>query len=162
MRAWHLVHTRPRQEGVALTHLERQGYEAWLPLARESSGAASRIAPLFPRYLFVNVDRDVDDTAPIRSTRGCCGLVRFGQAPAILSAQAAEVIRQRCDAQGYVLTGREWEPGTRLKVLEGPFAGFDAIFKARSAIDRVHVLLDWLGRTQPVVIPARSLACAAG
>ena len=28
---WYLVHTKPRQEGLALENLERQGYECYLP-----------------------------------------------------------------------------------------------------------------------------------
>jgi hypothetical protein len=32
--AWYLVHTKPRQEDVALANLERQGYECYLPQLR--------------------------------------------------------------------------------------------------------------------------------
>lgn len=163
MRGWHLVLTRPRQERVAQAQLERQGYEVWLPLARDGGAKsdAARPAPLFPRYLFVNVDSETDNTAPIRSTIGCCGLVRFGMSLATLPAQAAEAIRQRCDDQGCVRIGRDWAPGTRLKVLEGPFAGFEAVFQARSASERVSVLLHWLGVARPVQMSARSLQLAA-
>ncbi|MFT4248566.1 MAG: transcription termination/antitermination NusG family protein [Pseudomonas sp.] len=163
MRGWHLVLTRPRQERQALVQLERQGYEVWLPMAREratSKPEGERAMPLFPRYLFVNVDSETDNTAPIRSTIGCCGLVRFGMTLAMLPAQAVEAIRLRCDDQGCVRLGGEWSPGTRLKVLEGPFAGFEAVFQARSAADRVSVLLHWLGVVRPVQMSAKSLVLA--
>ncbi|MEN9764019.1 MAG: transcription/translation regulatory transformer protein RfaH, partial [Pseudomonadota bacterium] len=29
--AWYLVHTKPRQEDIALMNLERQGYTCYLP-----------------------------------------------------------------------------------------------------------------------------------
>ncbi len=32
--AWYLIHTKPRQEHIALTNLERQGYTCYLPLLR--------------------------------------------------------------------------------------------------------------------------------
>ncbi|WP_434212117.1 transcription termination/antitermination NusG family protein [[Pseudomonas] boreopolis] len=163
MRGWHLVLTRPRQERVAMAQLERQGYEVWLPMARDRAGNldSARVVPLFPRYLFVNVDSETDNTAPIRSTIGCCGLVRFGMTLAMLPAQAAEAIRQRCDDQGCVRTGDDWAPGSRLKVLDGPFAGFEAVFQARSASERVSVLLHWLGVTRPVQMSAGSLKLLA-
>ncbi len=163
MRNWHLVLTRPRQERKALLQLERQGYEVWLPMARDSAAKAeaTRLAPLFPRYLFVNVDSETDNTAPIRSTIGCCGLVRFGMSLALLPAQAVEAIRVRCDDQGCVRIGRDWEPGAQLKVMEGPFAGFEAVFQARSATERVSVLLHWLGVTRSVQMPASQLQLAA-
>ena len=164
MRGWHLVLTRPRQERQALLQLERQGFEVWLPMARErvsSKPASVSPMPLFPRYLFVNVDSETDNTAPIRSTIGCCGLVRFGMTLAMLPAQAVEAIRLRCDEQGCVRLGCDWSPGTRLKVLEGPFAGFEAIFHARSAAERVSVLLHWLGVVRPVQMSVKSLALAA-
>lgn len=161
MRRWHLVLTRPRQERLALIQLERQGYEVWLPMTRTGKPECARLAPLFPRYLFVNVDSETDNTAPIRSTIGCCGLVRFGKSLAMLPAQAVEAIRQRCDDQGCVRIGSEWKPGTRLRVSEGPFTGFEAIFQARSASERVSVLLHWLGVTRPVQMSAGSLQLAA-
>jgi transcriptional antiterminator RfaH len=162
MRGWHVVLTRPRQERVALMQLERQGYEAWLPMALDRAGKpdSTRVMPLFPRYLFVNVDSETDNTAPIRSTIGCCGLVRFGMTLAMLPAQVAEAIRLRCDDQGCVRTGRDWEPGARLKVLDGPFSGFEAVFQARSASERVSVLLHWLGVARPVQMSTRSLKLA--
>lgn len=32
--AWYLIHTKPRQEHIALTNLERQGYTCYLLLLR--------------------------------------------------------------------------------------------------------------------------------
>ena len=29
---WYLIHTKPRQESVALENLERQGYQCYLPV----------------------------------------------------------------------------------------------------------------------------------
>ena len=29
---WYVIHAKPRQEARALENLERQGYEAWLPM----------------------------------------------------------------------------------------------------------------------------------
>ncbi|MCD7099318.1 transcription termination/antitermination NusG family protein [Stenotrophomonas sp. MMGLT7] len=161
-RRWHLVLTRPRQERQALVQLQRQGYETWLPLAQEHAAGRrgqrqERTVPLFPRYLFVNVDSAAENTAPIRSTIGCCGLVRFGADLATLPGQAIEAIRARCDGGGRVVLEQDWKPGEPLKVAAGPFSGFEAVFQARTGSERVAVLLHWLGVPRMVQMPASNL-----
>ena len=58
--SWYLVHTKPRQEDVALAKLERQGYECYLPRMRieriRRRKAEDATEPMFPRYLFVRLD----------------------------------------------------------------------------------------------------------
>lgn len=165
MRRWHVVFTRPRQERQALAQLQRQGYEAWLPLVpapaaasgRKSAGGNAQ-APLFPRYLFVHVDSEVENTAPIRSTIGCCGLVRFGRELAALPNHVMETLQSRCAARAAEAESRvEWLRGDCLKVKEGPFAGLEAIFQARTGQERVAVLLNWLGMPRQVQMPAGQL-----
>ena len=40
--AWYLIHTKPRQEHIALTNLERQGYTCYLPHCALKKSAAAR------------------------------------------------------------------------------------------------------------------------
>lgn len=163
MRRWHVVFTRPRQERQALMQLQRQGYEAWLPLVpvplgKRRRGGDARM-PLFPRYLFVHVDSTVENTAPIRSTIGCCGLVRFGQELAALPQQVVDGLRRRCEACAEQ-PAPDWQPGECVRIKSGPFAGLEAIFQARSGQERVAVLLTWLGMPRQVQMPAEALAAA--
>jgi transcriptional antiterminator RfaH len=159
MRHWHVVFTRPRQERQALMQLQRQGYEAWLPLVPVPTGkrrAGPAQMPLFPRYLFVHVDSAVENTAPIRSTIGCCGLVRFGQELAALPGQIVENLRRRCE-DSVSLPAMDWRRGDCLKIKSGPFAGLEAIFQARTGQERVAVLLTWLGMPRQAQVPAELL-----
>ena len=54
---WYLVHTKPRQEDIALSNLLRQDYECYLPTLPveklRKGGLALVEEPLFPRYLFI-------------------------------------------------------------------------------------------------------------
>jgi len=85
-KAWYLVYTKPRQEGLAQENLARQGYGVYLPrvrLMRKRQGRpVAIIEPLFPRYLFIQLDTQSDNWGPIRSTFGVASLVRFGNEPA--------------------------------------------------------------------------------
>ena len=84
--AWYLLYSKPRQEGVAVENLKRQGYETYLPLIRtrrrRQGQYVSLVEPMFPRYLFIHLSDQTDNWGPIRSTLGVSGLVRFGDLPA--------------------------------------------------------------------------------
>src|SRR5215210_7146750 len=93
-KGWYLVYAKPRQESVAQTNLVRQGYETYLPLVRQTVKRQGRrvtvVGPMFPRYLFIRLDTQSDNWAPIRSTLGVVSLVRFGQqAPQVPDALVA-------------------------------------------------------------------------
>ncbi len=148
---WHLVHTKPRQEMVARIQLERQGYNVYLPmLCRHRLKRGVRVEcmlPLFPRYLFIRLVEGRDDWSPIRSTRGVCSLVRFGTEIVRVSDDLIGEIQSRTGADGY---HREQEPvlkhGDKVKVTDGPFSGYEAIFQAGRGEDRVLILMDVIGK----------------
>jgi transcriptional antiterminator RfaH len=75
--SWYVVHTHPHAEAKAAAHLERQGYSTYLPRYLKCRRHARRIeivpAPLFPRYLFVTIDRLRQRWRSIQSTVGDIG-----------------------------------------------------------------------------------------
>ena len=64
MSNWYLIHTKIRQERVALENLERQGFESFLPLIRVEKLRRSALVvveePLVPRYLFIRLASGTD------------------------------------------------------------------------------------------------------
>ena len=59
---------------------------------------------MFPRYLFVAVDPDVQAWRAIRSTIGVADLVSFGDRPATVPQEIIDEILARQDEQGLVRT----------------------------------------------------------
>jgi transcriptional antiterminator RfaH len=158
MAHWYLLYTKPRQERTALAHLERQGYAAYLPLGRARRRRGSRqvqvLEALFPRYLFVWLDDEKDDWAPLRSTVGAVGLVRFGDLPARAPQHLVEALRARADADGvHALPGTHFRPGDRVRVVDGALAGLEGVYAARTGAERVTVLLQLMGHANPVQLP---------
>ncbi len=150
-KRWYLVYCKPRQEGVAKRNLERQGFEIYLPVARQRRRRLGRpkmvIEPMFPRYLFIRLDSQNDDWGPIRSTLGVTALVRFGQFPTVVPDDLIHDLRQRDDEEGIQqLPEYSYRPGESLRIADGVMAGFEGIYLARSAKDRVLVLLEILGQ----------------
>lgn len=161
-RSWYLVYCKPRQESVARENLARQGYETYLPLlhdARRRRGKrVMQVAPMFPRYLFIHLNSQSDNWAPIRSTLGVVSVVRFGRAAARVPDDLLASLRSREDEQGVqILPVEEYRSGSRVRITQGSFAGYEGIFQAATGRDRVTVLLDVLGRNARTSVDADSI-----
>ena len=158
MRCWYPVHTKARQESVAEENLCRQGYAIHLPLLRAARRRHGRwrevVEPLFPGYLFVEMDIECDDPAPIRSTRGVIGLVRFGVHARPMPSGVVErlIAAARCAEDGAVRHEHLFAAGDPVEIVDGPLAGLNAVFLAPSGNERVRLLLELLGREQRVVL----------
>jgi transcriptional antiterminator RfaH len=118
-----------------------------------------RTEALFPRYVFLRSDPDLQSLAPVRSTRGCHGLVRFGLDPARVPDAVIDQIRERIDHEdGFVrLAPPPLLPGAPVRIKEGPFTGMDAIFQSEEGAARVRILLTLLGSERSIVVPRAAL-----
>lgn len=158
-KSWYLVYTKARQEEVALTNIIRQGYGAYLPrarLARKRQGRRTLVVePLFPRYLFIQLNTHTDNWGPIRSTLGVVAMVQFGREPARVPNELVDFLRAREDVAGlHVWAEPVYGTGDPVRVSEGFFSGYTGILLAHNSRERVVVLLDILGgkvRTQLAV-----------
>lgn len=159
MLRWYLILTKPSGEETAKVNLERQGYRVYFPRLQQRrlfrGRWMERIAPLFPRYLFLQLCCE-QSLAPVRSTLGVADIVRFGFEYAVVAGQVVESLMRRADPDSglHELKRTLFEPGAAVRIVAGAFAGLDGIFERESGVDRVVVLLKLLGREAPVRIPA--------
>lgn len=167
MNSWHVVICKSRQEAVAEENLVRQGFEVYLPRIRTRHRRRGKwietVGALFPRYLFIRIDPDTCNTAPVRSTRGATGLLRFGVTPAIVPDNAIETILRHEDAAlGMRLDTRPaFQAGEAILLLDGPFAGIEGVFAEEDGEKRVIVLLDLLGKSNKLRVNRDWVAKAA-
>ena len=161
MSNWYLIHTKIRQERVALENLERQGFACFLPLIRAEKlrrGALQVVQePLFPRYLFIRLGTGLESQswAPIRSTVGVSRLVTFGQTPAKIEDELIAQLQVKTDSTEVQL--RHFEPGEQVVVTEGAFVGVEAIYQMSDAEGRVMVLLNILSKQVKMSVPPASI-----
>ena len=161
MSNWYLIHTKIRQERVALENLERQGFACFLPLIRAKKlrrGALQVVQkPLFPRYLFIRLGTGLESQswAPIRSTVGVSRLVTFGQTPAKIEDELIAQLQVKTDSAEEQL--RHFEPGEQVVVTDGPFVGVEAIYQMADAEGRVMVLLKILSKQVKMSVPPASI-----
>lgn len=166
MSTWHAVLCKPRREAVAELNLLNQGYQVFLPriaIQRRRAGHwVDAVEPLFPRYLFVAAAGEQQSLAPIRSTLGVCGLVRFGSQPAVIPEALVETMRARQDpVSGANARRSTFAPGARVTFRDGPFAGLEGVFEMESGLQRACVLLELLGKLNRVQVSRDWLVPAA-
>ena len=159
---WFVVHTKPRQEQVALENLERQGYTCYLPTVKLRKPRGRKLTdclePMFARYLFVAIDPKFTGKggASIRSTRGVHELVRFGKDPMPIAFDLLNAIFERERVQ-HRHPEQPFKPGERVTVVDGPLAGLDSIYQAQTGEERSMILLTLLNRPTQVKIATAQL-----
>lgn len=160
---WYCVFTQPHLERWARTNLWERDFEVYLPeyiKVRRHARRTDRVArSLFPRYLFVRVDLATGARRAIRTARGVVDLVAFGAAPPSVPDAVIAEIRSREGPDGYIAFDnlRRIVPGTKVRIVEGPFADLPALFESTNDDRRVFILLDLLGRTVRTAVDASSI-----
>ena len=149
---WYLVHTKPRQENVALDNLLRQSYECYMPtlLAEKiRKGELTLVEePLFPRYIFIRLGLGLEAKSwgPIRSTLGVSRLVRFGSEPAKVPDELIALLQDN-EARIKNSPKKIFEPGQRVVITQGPFVGLEGVFQTNDGEQRVMILIEILSKT---------------
>jgi transcriptional antiterminator RfaH len=159
---WHLVYTKVKKEEEAEHHLNNQGFEVYLPRhrvgVRKCGQYTEVIQPLFPRYIFIQLTDGVDNYASIRSTRGAAGLVRVGAAPAIAPPALIDYLRSH---EKQALAPKPLNPfkvGDRIRIVDGPFSGYEAIYQCDRGEDRALILLSLMNHFSKVTLSIHHLA----
>ena len=157
---WYALRVKPHKERTVSQQLQSWDVGIYCPLVRvkPKNPRAAKKKPYFPGYLFVHIDLESVGTNAINWMPGTVGLVSFGGTPAIVPDNLISELQQRLcqiEAEGG-LEMVNLEPGDAVRIVEGPFAGYEAIFNMRlPGNDRVQVLLSFLSQyPHPVELDA--------
>jgi len=155
---WYALQHKPAQGDRALQHLQNQDIACFYPkITVEKIKAGKRtkkLEPLFPGYLFVNLDQTDPVWAKLRSTRGVLRIVSFANKPAAISDEVIQHIKDSLDSvaeQGGI------KPGQSVQLNEGPFEGINAIFQAYDGEARAIVLINFMQKQQRVKVPVSAI-----
>ena len=155
---WYALQHKPAQGDRALTHLQNQDIACFYPkITVEKIRAGKRtkkLEPLFPGYLFVNLEQTDPMWAKLRSTRGVLRVVGFANKPAPISDDVIQHIKASLESvaeQGGI------KPGQAVQLNEGPFEGINAIFQAYDGEARAIVLINFMQKQQRVKVPVSAI-----
>lgn len=158
---WYALRCKPRKEDVVWRQVQNQGLSVFYPRIRvvPVNPRSRKVKPYFPGYMFVQANLEITGKSTFQWMPHTLGLVNFGGEPAIVPENLLHAIRLRVDeinaAGGEVFEGLK--PGDVIKINEGPFKGYEAIFDTRlPGSVRVRVLLELLGshRQVPIIMEA--------
>ncbi len=154
MKKWYLIKTKPRQEKIAINNLENQNFHVYCPSARINN----KHVVLFPSYLFIQLDENVQNWSPIRSTKGVLNFVRFGLSFAKIPNSVIDFIKyNEFNTAERIENINEFNAGDKVQITEGVFKNCIAIFKSYKPNERVILLMSLMGQQQTINIKKKSL-----
>ncbi|MGF2684923.1 transcription/translation regulatory transformer protein RfaH [Marinobacter sp. DUT-3] len=155
---WYALQHKPAQGDRALENLQNQDIACFYPkitVEKIKAGKRTRkLEPLFPGYLFVNLEQTDPMWSKLRSTRGVLRVVGFANKPAPIADDVIEHVR---DSLHTVAEQGGIKPGQSIELSEGPFQGLEAIFQAYDGDERAIVLISFMQKQQSVRVPVSSI-----
>jgi transcriptional antiterminator RfaH len=146
---WIVINTHVNQEHIAIENLARQNFAAYCPMLLKRRSHARRVEqvrrPLFPGYMFADVDPSRDNWRPILSTAGVRSVVRFGQSFGCVGESFISELRA-CEKDGVIVRPAvQYKIGQKVR-LASPFEGVVAVILDLDEKDRLTVLMDLMQR----------------
>ena len=147
---WYAVHTKPRQESVAQSGLQREGVETFFPKLKIKRTIRRKYlwvtGPLFPCYIFARFD--IGRSARlVKYANGVTNIVSFGGKPATVEEAIILSILAHCEQDIVTILPPTLKAGDHVEIQEGPFRGLHGIFERElSGSERVSILLECLGK----------------
>ena len=153
---WYAARTQPRAELLAAAQLDRDGFEVYSPRVRVTdSHLASVELPLFPGYLFIRCDLETENVPTFRSTHRILGWINFDGDIPWLPDEVVSDIQSRAELinlEGGVRI--RFKPGELVQIISDTFQGIGEVVEdAKTAESKVKVLLEFLGRSVPALVP---------
>lgn len=166
MKNWYVAQTQQRSEERARINLERQGFRTYLPRYRRTRRHARRCdvvrVPLFPGYIFIELDPKHAPWRSINGTFGVARLVCHGAEPAAVPQGIVEQLTARENDEGLIpVEAPPFRRGERLRIISGAMADCLGLFERMADRDRVILLLDLLGQKVRVEAPQSAVAAEA-
>ena len=157
---WFCVRTQTKREHIAAKHLrELEGIEVFCPRIKYRKatrrGKIWWLEPLFPGYLLAKFDL-LEMERAVTFCHGVRGLVRFGtdipDVPETFVLSLISQVETKADDDKELITiSPSLAIGDEVEIAHGPFQGMKGTIQTvASATERVKVLLEFLGQTQPV------------
>ena len=147
---WYAVQTQPNRENLAVSHLERQGFDVWLPrierIIKHARQTKRVRRPLFPGYLFINLDLKTARWRAVNGTVGVSHIVSFGQMPSVVDGRFMSALKATENTDGLVEADNDdLKLGQEVEILSGPMAGKIGRLLRLDPGNRVTILLQMLG-----------------
>lgn len=161
--AWYVLRSKPNKEEFLRQQLACQNVDHFYPcvVVTPVNPRSRKIRPYFPGYLFVHLNLGEYTNMPsLQWMPGATGLVTFDGRAAEVPDGLINALKQRM-AENVLLRKqeRDFRAGDRVRILSGPFEGYEGVFDMRlSGTERVRILIELLrGHALKVDLPDKSI-----
>jgi transcriptional antiterminator RfaH len=143
--------------------LAKWGVNTFYPVVRRSGSEGSRLEALFPTYVFCNFDASAPSWHAIRWAPGIAYFLRVADDLACIDESLIAYLREKTRSWNEGTPASRFRAGDQVEVVQGPFAGFSAIFmKYVPARQRCHVLLQAVQGVSSVELADSDVELARG
>jgi transcriptional antiterminator RfaH len=112
------------------------------------------VEAMFPGYVFAKFVYSAQYRS-VESSHGVRGIVRFGKRLATLPENTLLALQSRAGAEEIVTIDSSLKIGQPVHIVEGPFQGLEVVVtQVLPAKERIRVLLEFLGRSLEMEVPA--------
>lgn len=159
--SWGVINTHPHKEDFAIENLQQQEFVVYCPMMRKRIRHARRthdvLRPLFPSYIFVQLDPSIQNWRSILSTRCVRTLITAGERLSFLPDHFIDSLKSR-EVDGAIVRPEEpYRIGQQVQMSGGPFDGFIATIVDMNEKDRLVVLMDLLKQTVKVKVDVNNI-----
>ena len=162
MTNWYVAKSKPQKESWLVTNLTSLGVEVFYPRIVSKRRGKRIEEPLFPTYVFCRFEVNAPKWPIIRWSPGLNYFLGTDGRPSPVPEELIDYIRERVawwNSEGF--DQKTFQPGQRVMVKHGPFAGLEGIFQRHvSSRQRCYVLLQVVGGLSPVEIAEADLVDA--
>ncbi len=154
---WYCIYTKPRMENLANQTAQDEGLKTFHPLIEKRRlirGKAEWVkAPLFPNYVFIQAKDD--EILKLKHLRGASRIVGFGKEGSSFKfpGEVLAAVNEFLDNGVFKDRNQDLKTGDKVKILDGPLKGVEAIFKESTKEgERAVILFEILSIQQEVKV----------
>ena len=145
---WAAVNTQPHREAIARENLARQDFDVYCPMLRKRVRHARKaqdvLRPMFPGYLFVRINPELQRWRPIKSTIGVRSIVSCGDRLSLIDQGFIDALKAREINGAIARPDTPFRVGQQIRLAGGPFDGLVGTIIELGDKDRLTVLMNLL------------------
>lgn len=159
MRKWYPIFTQINKEFFLKNEIERLGFETYLPITKKNIRHARKttnvLKPLFPRYLFVFIDKEIDNWFFLNTTQGVEYFLKNNNRILSVENDIITNLKNLEKQKGYIDISDffKFKKGDIIKVKEGPFKGFFGKFSKYTNNKKFNLFISLFNRELNITLP---------
>lgn len=161
---WYVLRSKPKKERALHREVQSRKIECFFPriAVKPVNPRSAKVRPYFPGYMFVHIDIDEVGMSTFNWMPFSQGLVSFDSEPAFVPERLVISLKKHMQevSEKSMVNNDRFKAGTPIRVIEGPFQGYQAVFDTQlEGRERVRILLQLLNnRRVPVELHAGQIA----